>query len=57
MYNPVLLKVWLGLQVAGAHLGVPLLLVTLYFSSLKRLKTLYNLLFTWALSGIVSLML
>lgn len=57
MYNPILLKAWFSLQVAGAHIGVPILLATLYFSPLKRLKTLYNLLFTWVFSGVISLML
>lgn len=57
MFNPELLNVWLGLQVAGSQIGVPLLLATLWFSSLKRLKTLYNLLLTWFVSGLVGLLL
>lgn len=57
MYDPMLIKVWLGLQIGGGQIGVPILLATLYFSSLKRLKTLHNLLVTWLLSGITSSLL
>ena len=57
MYNPMLLKVWLACTVSGGLVGVPILVVTLYLSGLKRLKTLYNLFFTWIFSSLISSLL
>lgn len=57
MYNPTLLRVWLACQIYGGLIGVPIVLVTLRLSKLKRLKTLHNLLLTWVFSAIVSSLL
>ncbi|KAF8317360.1 hypothetical protein DL93DRAFT_2165621 [Clavulina sp. PMI_390] len=54
MYDPALLTVWFCFQTVGGIIGMPIMLVTLAFSSLKRLKTLYNLLLTWIATAVIS---
>ncbi|KAF8317359.1 hypothetical protein DL93DRAFT_2154268 [Clavulina sp. PMI_390] len=57
MYDTGYLYVWFTFETVGGLIGMPILLLTLSLSSLKRLKTHYNLLLTWTVSAIISNML
>jgi hypothetical protein len=51
------LKFWIALEVLGGQAGIPILLLTLYFSPLRRTPTLYNLLISCVVWSIIDMLL
>jgi len=51
------LNAWLAVEIAGGQVGIPLLLITLYLSPLRRIPTLYSLLWSCVVWSIIDLLL
>ncbi|KAF8312825.1 hypothetical protein DL93DRAFT_2081771 [Clavulina sp. PMI_390] len=56
MNDTQFLRLWLALNILGGQVAIPLLLITLYLSPLKRAATLYSLLWSlvvWSISELL----